>query len=105
MAGSRFDAWTRRRFGFAAGGLVASLFGGATLDGLAARRKRRQRKHRCRKAARPCKPGGKRRCCDGLLCREITGSGRRCCKNPTEPCTRFDQCCSGFCFEGACLDT
>ncbi len=66
MDGSTFDAWTRRRFGLAAGGVLAAL---ASLHGASAKKKRGKR---CKKLCAGCKPGGKRKCCDGLA-----GEGRR----------------------------
>lgn len=53
MDGSRFDAWTRRRFGLAAGGLAASLFGLLSLDGGNARKRKRKRKNKRRKKGPP----------------------------------------------------
>ena len=44
MDDSRFDAWTRRRFGLAAGGLSASLLGLVSLDDAAAKKKRKKKK-------------------------------------------------------------
>mgnify|MGYP000141384706 CR=1 FL=1 len=52
MDGTQFDAWTRRRFGLAAGGIGASLLGVAALDEAEAKRsgkKKRRRKRKRRK--------------------------------------------------------
>lgn len=52
MDGLEFDAWTRRRFGFAAGGMGAWLLSLAALDKVGARRmggKKRRRKRKRRK--------------------------------------------------------
>ena len=49
MDGSRFDAWTRRRFGLAAGGAIGSLLGlqiAGSDDAEAKKRKKRCRKLR-----------------------------------------------------------
>jgi hypothetical protein len=61
---------------------------------------------RCKKLGGGCTPETKRKCCGELICSTIAGQGpARCCKQPSEPCTNFDDCCSGFCFEGTCLST
>lgn len=48
MDGSRFDLWTRRRFGLVAGGAAAVLTGILELDGTTARKKRRRKKRKWR---------------------------------------------------------
>jgi hypothetical protein len=103
MDGSRFDAWTRRRFGAAAGGLAGSLLGLAAFTGTAA-------KKRCRKLGEPCKQDGsrKKKCCKGkgLQCREDPPLEFRCCRKGGEPCTdsgEASQCCSLDCREGTCF--
>jgi hypothetical protein len=79
MDGSRFDAWTRRRFGLATGGLatlVAGLY--AAASGFA----KKKRKRRCKKLGfSNCKTSGKRRrCCKGLGCdRPGMSLVRHCC--------------------------
>jgi hypothetical protein len=90
MDGSRFDAWTRRRFGFAIGG--ATLVGLHSLTaGEAAKNKKR-----CKKLGKPCSPGG-RKCCKKLKCREKgeIDPQFRCCRPDGQPCTSSDQCCNG----------
>ena len=109
MDGSRFDAWTRRRFGLAVGGLAGSLLGivGGGSDDLAAKQKKK--KKRCRKLGQSCREGGKRACCAkrGLSCQpfEVTqpNSARRCCRRGKEPCTDSGECCSGECTDGRCV--
>ncbi|MCC7021923.1 MAG: hypothetical protein IT338_03805 [Thermomicrobiales bacterium] len=128
MDGSRFDAWTRRRFGLAAGGLAASLLGLAGFEETEAKRK----KKRCKKLNKPCKPKGKKkRCCKKLSCSAPFGAPdnhccraganvpcttatagecctRRCngntcfCKSLGEQCTSSGQCCSRKCTAGNC---
>ena len=64
MDGTRFDAWTRRRFGAVAGGLAGSLLMLAGHDDAEAKKK----KKKCKKLGQPCQPGGKRKCCHHNLC-------------------------------------
>jgi hypothetical protein len=93
MDGARFDAWTRRRFGRFAGGVLAALRGTAPLAEMDAKRKKR--KGRCKRVKAACKPGGKRKCCKQLVCRD-KGRGDpdfRCCKPDGEACTSSDECC------------
>lgn len=103
MDGSRFDAWTRRRVGLAAGGAVGSLLGllAPGADDAGAKKKKR-----CRKLGQPCTPGGKRQCCKrrGLSCQppEVGSDARRCCRRGSEPCTDPGQCCSGECTDSRC---
>jgi hypothetical protein len=98
MDGSRFDAWTRRRFGLATGGAIAAAFGLATLDAAATKRKKRRRKKRkrCVKLLRPCRVGG-RKCCHEHVCQSFdTGANGTffCCKAEGQSCTTGQpQCC------------
>ena len=105
MDGSRFDAWTRRRFGLAAGGVVASLFGLSQLDIDDSEAKKG--KKRCRNLGQNCRTGGKRECCrkKGLSCQifDEGSDARRCCRKGFEPCTGDEQCCSQSCEGGQCL--
>ena len=98
MDGSRFDAWTRRRFGLAAGGVAAALAGLIpTGEDAAAKRKR---KKRCRKPGKICTPGGKK-CCGKRFCARPFSfpEADRCCKGGGEPCTGTQDptCCTGDC--------
>jgi hypothetical protein len=94
MDHTRFDAWTRRRFGLAAGGLAAMVLGLAGIEDAQTKKKRK----RCRKLGRKCKPGGKRKCCGKLNC-DATGFGgelpRVCCKTKGKPCGDERDCCDG----------
>ncbi|MGH2618030.1 MAG: tail fiber domain-containing protein [Thermomicrobiales bacterium] len=91
MDGSRFDRWTRRRFGRLAGGAAAALFGSATADA----KKKRRRKKRCKKLGDTCTPGGKRRCCGNLRCdKTLVGNPSvLCCKGEGESCGGHIDCC------------
>ncbi len=91
MDGSRFDAWTRRRWGVAAGGLAMALLGVTWPDAGSAKSKKRKRK-RCSKAGRPCK--GNPSCCGSLKC-QVSGEPTRlrCCRGDGKPCANGNQCC------------
>lgn len=103
MDETRFDAWTRRRFGLAAGGIAAlpGLFG----PGIAhAGKGKKQRKKRCKKLGAGCKPGGKRRCCGSLKCDRIhfdPSPKTRCCRRKDQPCAGHDDCCAGLCCQAS----
>lgn len=113
--GTRFDGWTRRRFGIAAGGMAATLPGVAGIAGIpdaeATRKgKNKQHKRRCRKASHACTPGGKHTCCGDLHCREVPvkmldETEFFCCKSAGKSCSgqlEFE-CCPGLgCTEGSC---
>jgi hypothetical protein len=103
MDGPQFDAWTRRRFGLAAGSLLAGLLCAVRIEDAAAGKKRRKR---CRKLGRSCKPGGKRKCCGQLRCRATaanSGTHTTCCKTEGKPCNPDDpfQCCGNTCCAGS----
>jgi hypothetical protein len=98
MDASRFDAWTRRRLGWAAGGLATSLFNLSTLDGAAAKKKKKRcKKIRCKTELQSCDPDiEKERCCLGLNC-DVFGEqpGLRCCLGLRSRCLPGDDhCCS-----------
>jgi hypothetical protein len=100
MDGSEFDAWTRRRFGLAAGGALAVLAGLDTTTGA-----KKKRKKRCKRLGAGCKPGGKRKCCGQLRCRTTAanlGVHTFCCKTEGTSCNPDDpfQCCDGLCCAG-----
>ena len=104
MDGSRFDAWTRRRFGLAVGGLASSLL---ALDGFkVAAAKKKGKKKRCRKLGQSCTPSGGQKCCKGkgLSCQifEETLTKRRCCRRGFESCQTDDECCSQDCTDNLC---
>jgi hypothetical protein len=105
MDGPRFDAWTRRRFGLIAGGLVASSAG--LLPLASAKKKGKKKKKRCKRFGEGCTPGGKRKCCGALHCDLPNGSSSfSCCKELGAPCSKFEDCCQigndVFCSEGIC---
>lgn len=110
MDGSRFDAWTRRRFGLAAGGVVTSILGLAGLGevtlGKRHRHRHKPRKKRCKKLGNTCAVGGKRACCNDLACDAVGGGAdpqTRCCKANGAPCQADDDCCQvQACVGGLC---
>jgi hypothetical protein len=113
MDGSRFDAWTRRRFSVSAGGLAASLslLSLASLDVATARntKKRRNRKKKkanscicpqqpiCKNVLESCDSNvATQHCCPGLNCDVVTGQdGPCCCLGVRRSCASTpNQCCS-----------
>jgi hypothetical protein len=91
MRSSRFDLWTRRRFGLGAGGLAASLLAVAASDDAGARNKRRKR---CKNVGKKC--GGKRTCCGRFRCAPAgeTSLAKRCCKDEAgASCRSSADCC------------
>lgn len=100
MESSRFDTWSRRRVGLAAGGLAAWLAGLVGVQDALAKKKR---KKRCKARGRGCNPGGKRKCCNGLRCAPDTDlGGNRCCRKEGHACAAESECCSGFCLDDRC---
>jgi hypothetical protein len=105
MDGARFDAWTRRAFGLAAGGALAALFGRGGLMDVAVGKKRKnknkmKKKKTSRRTCKPlrfsCQPGDntKQRCCPGLACDAVEGlSGPRCCQGYQTTCGDDSECC------------
>jgi hypothetical protein len=108
MNDSRFDIWTRRRFGLAAGGALAALARLASPEDADGKKdkeknKSKKRKKRCRKVGQVCRQSGKRKqCCTGKACADFDGQTFRCCKNLGQSCTGGGECCSGWCIEDAC---
>ena len=101
MDGTRFDAWTRRRVGLAAGGMTVALLGIAGGDAEAKKKKRR-----CKKLGDQCKPSGKKkRCCKQLSCElELNNAGLlRCCGKPGLTCGSGPECCSTICQNEQCF--
>lgn len=98
MDGSRFDAWTRRRFGVVAGGLAGSLLALAGRDDAEAKKRH---KKKCKKLGDSCDPSGKRKCCHGRLCGFPINddSLNHCCRGGGDSCTPEHQaeCCTGVC--------
>jgi hypothetical protein len=121
MNASRFDAWTRRRFGLVAGGLTASLLGLIEPE-VAEARKCKDLRQKCGKNKPCCKkknlkcrevlddPDNKRccrpvqgkcaeanECCGDFICDDIAGQvGTRCCGAEGRPCAEQDDCCDSF---------
>ena len=105
MDASRFDAWTRRRFGLLTGGLAASLLGAASLADVEAKKKKKKKK--CKKLQAKCSPGSKKkRCCSGISCEEFPPNGFFCCHNIGESCSDLEDCCglTTVCVEGLCAE-
>lgn len=108
MDGSRFDRWTRRRFGLAASGLTGALPGLLQPPAAQAKKKvkKKDEKKRCKRLGDCCIPGGQK-CCNDLPCRGLFGEQAfRCCHQAGEPCTipEFDfTCCSGMCDGSKCV--
>jgi hypothetical protein len=113
MDGSRFDAWTRRRFSVSAGGLAASLslLSLASLDVATARNKKKRRNKKkkkanpcicpqqpiCKNLLESCDPNvAAQHCCPGLNCGVVAEQdGLRCCLGVRSRCTSTtNQCCS-----------
>jgi hypothetical protein len=70
MDNSRFDAWTRRQFGLAAGGFAAALLGVVLGAGTEAKKKRRRKKPQlnafgCLDVGQACQ-GNSGLCCSGI---------------------------------------
>lgn len=102
MDGSHFDAWTRRGFGAAAGGLAGSLLALAALPGAEAKR-RKKKKKKCRKLNDTCN-SGKEKCCCGYECQERGMSTRKsCCRAVGFPTSSALDCCSGLQELGQCI--
>jgi hypothetical protein len=113
MDGSRFDAWTRRRFGMATG---AVLLGVSVLVDAEAknknrkkkkkRRRRRRRQEQCLILRTPCTPGAEPACCSGLLCSQVGLDSiiqTFCCNTEGNPCSLETDCCAGLgCASGVC---
>ncbi|MFN8590016.1 MAG: hypothetical protein U0031_01055 [Thermomicrobiales bacterium] len=101
MDGSNFDAWTRRRFGLAAGGLAGTALtaiGGERVAG-------KKKKVKCKDLGESCSTSGGKKCCKCLACAPDSLDRFRCCKNHGEPCTTAtaNQCCSQTCTGGFCV--
>jgi hypothetical protein len=96
MDGSRFDAWTRRRFGVATAGAVAAVIRLIERDSTTAKREHRHKIPSCKKLKQPCKR--QHQCCDRvrrLTCDKV-GSlpKRRCCYDYRTICSGVDgECC------------
>jgi hypothetical protein len=99
MDGSRFDAWTRRRFGLAASGALAAFLGLIGNDVAEAAKHKHHHKKRCRKLGRACTHGGQRKCCHGLTCDTIgldSTAQKHCCRTEGKGCSSDDDCCGAL---------
>jgi hypothetical protein len=112
--GTQFDAWTRRRFGLAAGGAAASVLGLLSLAETEAKRRRRRKnrkkknKKQCRKLGQTCDQTRKnQKCCNqNQLCAQVQGlgSGNFCCKQRNSGCSVNTDCCGNDrCTNGSCV--
>jgi len=113
MDGSRFDTWTRRRFGLAAGGLTATLLGLASQEEVEGKHHHHHHHHhhnhekKCTKAGDSCTKGGKHDCCHDLHCREfnLDSVGLHLCCHTDEgkACSHGEECCPPLvCSDGSC---
>lgn len=103
MTASRFATWTRRRFGWALGGIAVSLLGLAQPEDA---RTKKHHKKRCKTLHDACTPGG-RKCCRGNLCQSFDAGTKGsffCCKGTNKTCAKDAECCPGFRCD-AMLDT
>jgi hypothetical protein len=114
MDGSRFDAWTRRRFGAAAVGLAVGCLGlGSLTDRTAVgnnrnasskhrRKKKKRRRGEVNPACEPlrsrCNPHNTRElCCNGLACGVVADlDGNRCCRLRYGECASDGDCCNNL---------
>jgi hypothetical protein len=99
MDGTRFDLWTRRRFGAAAGGVAASLLSFLTPASIAARKRKKKKKKRCTTLGVLC--AGAPACCGDLRC-DIIGGGtasqiKLCCKRQGSCRFNADCCVQRYC--------
>ena len=108
MDSIRFDAWTRRRFGLAAGSTLGALVGLIARHDMAAKhRHHHHNKKRCKRLGDTC--GAKHKCCGKLLCaRSIMNAGAEtlCCKREGKSCSDTIDCCDGFAcdeFDNVCI--
>jgi hypothetical protein len=90
--------WTRRRFGLAGGGFLATVFGLDPLNDAAARKKRRKRK-RCKNGTKKCD----RRCIPQTQCCGGCGEDQRCCAGTCAGCCANEDCpVDAPCVDGVC---
>lgn len=105
MNESRFDTWTRRRFGLAAGGAAALLGLAAALPSPAGAKKQRRRKPKlklnafgCVDVGKPCR-GKDAKCCSGICQGKKPKRGekdkRTCAAHNTGGCGTHGDWCAG----------
>ena len=107
MDGSQFDAWTRRGFGAAAGGLAGSLLTLSALPGAEAAKKKgkgKKKKKRCGKLNDVCN-SGKKKCCCGYECQQALNNngGNHCCRAAGFPASSAQDCCNNKLELGHCV--
>jgi hypothetical protein len=103
MDGSQFDAWTRRGFGAAAGGLAGSLLALSAIPSAEAKKKNKKKKNKCLKLNDKCNDN-KKKCCCGYECQPVNASGNFCCRAAGFPADSAEDCCSGRPLElGKCI--
>jgi hypothetical protein len=110
--GSRFDAWTRRKFGLAASGMAASLLGLASIAEIDAKKKNKKKnkkKKKCRKLGQTCDINNKnQKCCNANQdCAQVQGMGSSnfCCKSHNAGCSVNTDCCGNRkCNGGTCVN-
>ena len=102
MDDSRFDTWTRRKFGLATGGAAAVLLGLTGSQEAGAKKKKK-----CKKLGQSCDASNKnKKCCNSKqLCAQVNhlGGGNFCCKERGSSCSFNEDCCgSDKCNNGSC---
>jgi hypothetical protein len=102
MDGNGFDRWTRRAFGVAAGGIVASLLElGLALDTAARKHKHKKPQPKCLRSQTRCH-GHETDCCKGLQCAGVSWTQVVVCCS-FDACEVDKDCCSGRrCENGSC---
>ena len=124
MDASRFDAWTRRRFGLAAAGGLAALLALVNGDQLDAKNKHKKKKRRRRRNAQATTPGPNTickalgalcdagvtaTCCSGLTCGKpydlYDKAPHYCCyQDGGGPCSIYNDCCyPSYCSGNVCV--
>ena len=104
MDDTRFDAWTRRTFGKAVGGGLASLISlgpftavGTRARTVTAQAKKKKRRVRCLNLKHSCNPDTdqkRERCCARLRCGELADrDGNHCCRPIRTTCRHGGECC------------
>jgi hypothetical protein len=118
MDSSRFDAWTRRRFGLAVGGFAAALLGLTPGTDTDAKKKRKRKKPQlnafgCLDIGKACGGNGSK-CCSGICQGKKAKKGKqdksRCVAHNTGGCSTGLSACAGVeapCGEagGVCFQT
>jgi hypothetical protein len=100
MDGTRFDVWTRRRFGMAASGIAASAVSLMALDAAAkkkGKKKKKCKKARCKSEFETCQQDVEgEHCCLGLNCDRIEGEDSlHCCRGVRSACEPGSSRCCG----------